>query len=167
MSPQRLQPNFGLIRLTVREQMPFEDFQDGRPDGHLRQRNGTILAVLNLSSSWFLPPSFDLIRLTVRGQITTEYFQDGRGGSNLGYRNKMILAILNVHVIPSNLRLGRRYRLKNFKMAIVWPSWKSERSDLAILNLHVFPMPPKHFRLNPTYRSGADVVWRVSRWRPW
>ena len=29
---------------------------------------------------------------------------------------------------------------------------------LAILTLHVSPMPPTKFRLNPTYRSGGDVV---------
>ena len=29
----------------------------------------------------------------------------------------------------------------------------------AILNLHVAQVPPARFWLNPTYRSGADVVW--------
>ena len=38
---------------------------------------------------------------------------------------------------------------------------------LAILNLNVAPMPPTKFGLNPTSRSGADVVWRFSRWPPW
>ena len=33
-------------------------------------------------------------------------------------------------------------------------------TNLAILNLHVAPMPPTRVRLNPTYRFGADVVWR-------
>ena len=39
--------------------------------------------------------------------------------------------------------------------------------NLAVLNLHVSPMPPTRFQLNPTYRSGADVVSRFSRWPPW
>ena len=42
-------------------------------------------------------------------------------------------------------------------------------TNLAILNLHVSQMPRTKFKLNPTYRSGADVVWRFSRlplWRP-
>ena len=29
---------------------------------------------------------------------------------------------------------------------------------LAIMNLHVIPMPPTKFRLNLTYHSGADEV---------
>ena len=29
---------------------------------------------------------------------------------------------------------------------------------LAILTLHVSPMPPTKFLLNPTYHSGADVI---------
>ena len=28
-------------------------------------------------------------------------------------------------------------------------------------------MPPIKFLLNPTYRLGGDVVWRISRWPPW
>ena len=35
---------------------------------------------------------------------------------------------------------------------------------LAILNLHVAPMPPTKFGLNLTHGSAADVVSRVSRW---
>ena len=40
------------------------------------------------------------------------------------------------------------------------------RMLLAILNLHVTPMPPTKFWLNLTYHSGADEVWRISRWPP-
>ena len=35
---------------------------------------------------------------------------------------------------------------------------------LAILNFRVTLMPPIKFWLNPTYGSGGDVVWRISRW---
>ena len=38
---------------------------------------------------------------------------------------------------------------------------------LAILNLHVPPMPPTKFWLNLTYHLDADEVWRFSRWPPW
>ena len=34
-----------------------------------------------------------------------------------------------------------------------YQNWKI----LAILNLHVTPMPPTNFRLNLTYNSGEDV----------
>ena len=43
--------------------------------------------------------------------------------------------------------------------------WKG--ANLAFLNLHVSPMPPTKFQLNPTYRSGADVFSRFSRWPSW
>ena len=36
---------------TVREQMWFEDFQDGCDGGHLGYQNGTILAILNLHAA--------------------------------------------------------------------------------------------------------------------
>ena len=45
MSPQCLSPSFGSIRLTIQEQMGF---QDGHFDGHLGYWNRTILAILNL-----------------------------------------------------------------------------------------------------------------------
>ena len=38
------------------------------------------------------------------------------------------------------------------------------RRILAILNLHITPMPPIMFKLNQTYPSTADVI---SRWLPW
>ena len=38
---------------------------------------------------------------------------------------------------------------------------------LAILNLHVTPMPPTKFWLNLIYHQGADEVWRFSRWPSW
>ena len=74
-----------------------------------------------------LPPSFSLIRLTVREQISFQDFQAGKHGGHLGYWNG---------------------------------------TNLAILNLHATPMPPTKFGLNPTYGSGADWVWRFSRWPP-
>ena len=40
-------------------------------------------------------------------------------------------------------------------------------TNLAVLNLHVSPMPPTKFQLNLTYLSGADVISRFSRWPSW
>ena len=37
-------------------------------------------------------------------------------------------------------------------------------THLAIL---ITSMPPTKFRLNPTYCSGADMIWRFSRWPLW
>ena len=72
-------PIFGSIRLIVWEGMSFEEFQDGRHGGPLGHRNGTILAILNLSCS------------NVSNQVLAQ----------------------------SDLRVGRRCHLKNFKMAAV------------------------------------------------
>ena len=36
--------------------------------------------------------------------------------------------------------------------------------DLAVPNLHVSPMPPTKFQLNPTNGSGVDVISRFLRW---
>ena len=65
----------------------------------------------------------------------------------------------------SNLRFRRRCRWKNFKMAALAAILDigTERNS-TILNLYVAPMPPIHFRLNPTYGLGGDVIWRISRW---
>ena len=44
--------------LTFREQMWFEDFQDGRRGGHFGYRNGTILAILKLHVAQMPPTKF-------------------------------------------------------------------------------------------------------------
>ena len=53
-----------------------------------------------------------------------------------------------------------------------WPQpWILEPNDLAILNLHVTPMPTPpptpsiKFRLNLTYGFGGDVAWSISRYQ--
>ena len=95
MSPQCLPPSFGPIQLTIREQMRFEDFQDGGRGNHLRYRNKMLLAILNLHVT--LIPSIDSIQFTIQEQMWFEDFQDG---GHLGYWNRMILAILNLYVAP-------------------------------------------------------------------
>ena len=40
-------------------------------------------------------------------------------------------------------------------------------TNLAVLNLHVTPVPPTKFQLNLTYRSRANVISRYSSWPPW
>ena len=42
--------------------------------------------------------------------------------------------------------------------------WYHNKMILAILNLHNTSMPPIKFKLNLTYHSCADVIWRFSRW---
>ena len=48
LSLRCLPSSLGSFCITVWEEMPFEEFQDGPHDSHLGCRNGTNLAVLNL-----------------------------------------------------------------------------------------------------------------------
>ena len=77
--------------------MSFEEFQDGHRVGHLGNRNGTVLAILNLCVTVMPPIKFQLNLTWGLGGDVFEEFQDGRRG-HLGYRNGTILAILNLCV---------------------------------------------------------------------
>ena len=55
---QCLPPSFGSIRLTVWEEMYFEEFLDGRHGGNLGYQNGMILAIQNLYNSQMPPIKF-------------------------------------------------------------------------------------------------------------
>ena len=50
--------SFSTIRLTVWEEILFEEFQDSRHDGHLGYWNRMILAILNLYAALMLPIKF-------------------------------------------------------------------------------------------------------------
>ena len=58
--PNAYQSSLGSIRLTVREQTWFENFQDGHCGGHLGYRNGMNLAILNLYVAPMPPIKFQL-----------------------------------------------------------------------------------------------------------
>ena len=76
--------------------MLFEEFQDGRHDGHLGYQNGLILAILNLYNAPMPPIKFGL-NLPWE-EMSFKEFQNGPLGGNLGYWNGTILAILNLWV---------------------------------------------------------------------
>ena len=78
----------------VWEEMTSEEFQDGVHGGHLRYRNGTTLALLNLYVAPMPPIKFWL--KTVWEEMSFEVFQDG----HLGYGNITILAILCFYNSP-------------------------------------------------------------------
>ena len=52
---------------------------------------------------------------------------------------------------------------------MVWEemSFEAFQGGIVAAHLHVSPMLHTKFQLNTTYRSGADVVSRFSRWPPW
>ena len=117
-----LQLNFRSIRLTFREEMSFEDFQDG---GHLRYRNEMILAVLNLHVALMPFTKFGL-NLTSDSGVDVVPRWPPRRPSWIAERN----SFSNIESLcrsdashqvraQSNLRFGKRCRLKNFKMAAI------------------------------------------------
>ena len=126
-------------------------------------------------STGCLPSSFGAIWRTIWEEMWFEEFQDGR---HLGYWNRMILAILNFH---STSILFLPSSLSSIRLTICMQVWLVDFQDgchgghlwyqngtiLAILNLHAALMPSTKFRLHPTYGSGADNNWRLSRWPPW
>ena len=60
MSPQCLPSSFSLIRLTVPQQMLFQDFQAGHHGGNLGYWNETNLAILNFHVILMPPTKFGL-----------------------------------------------------------------------------------------------------------
>ena len=114
LSLRCLLSNFSSILLMVWEEMSFEEFQDGRRGGLLGYRNGTILAILNLCVA-VMPP--------IKFWLNPNY---GLGGdivwriSGNDFSNSESLCHCDAsHEVSaqSDLRIGRRCRLKNFKMA--------------------------------------------------
>ena len=63
--------------------MLFEEFQDGRHDGHLGYQNGTILAILNICVTMMPAIKFQLNQTGFRRRLFEE-FQDGCLGGHLG-----------------------------------------------------------------------------------
>ena len=125
--------SFGSTQLTVWEDMLFVEIHDGRQGGHLRHRNGMILAILNLYVAPMLPSSFSSIQLTVWEEMSFEEFQDGHHGGHLGYRNRTILAILNLYVAPMppiKFWLNPTYDLGGYVVWRIWrPSWLLEQNE--------------------------------------
>ena len=92
MLRQCLTQSLGSIRLTAREQLSFEDFQDCCCSGHLRYRD-TMISTRHKC----LSPSFDSVRLTIP---VVWRFSSWTHGNHLRCWNGTILAILNIHVTP-------------------------------------------------------------------
>ena len=102
MSLRCLPSSFGFIRITVLEEISFEEFQDGSLGGHLGYWNGTNAA-------------HRLGSIRVWEQMWFQDFQDGCPGGHLRYRNRMNLAIRNLYSESNSWR----------------PSWISEWNDFS------------------------------------
>ena len=135
MLSQCLPPSFSSIRLTIREQMRFEDFQDGHHGGILNIGTERFWQFWISMSLRYLPSSFCSIQLTglgVCGEISLSF------GGHLGYWNETILAVLNLYVSlmpPTKFQLKLTYRsggdvVSTFSGWPPWrPSWISQRND--------------------------------------
>ena len=154
--------------------MWFEDFQNSCHGGHLGYQNRTILAILNLHVAP-MPSTKFWLHPTYRSRADNKWFSrwirfwwrcwkcekllmdirmmDGPWSTDHGMltRSKAPGELTTEDLQDGCCGHLRRYRNKMF---------------LAILNLHVTPMPRTKFWLNPTYHL-ADKVWRFSRWPPW
>ena len=158
MPLQCLQSSFGSIVLMVWEEMSFEEFQDGRRDGHLGYRNGTILTILNLYVTVMPPIKFRSIRLRF-GRRCRWIISRWPPCSLCRYDASHPVSV------QSDFWSGRRCSLKGFQDSCRCGHLRYRNGTiLAILNLFVAPMPPTKFRISPTYDL-RDVVWRGPRWR--
>ena len=155
ISPQCLPPNFGSIWLTIREQMRFEDFQDGHLGDHLRYWNRTILAILKLHVDPLPPINVGFNPHYSLGDVIWRIS-----------RWRPWLAILNQHVTPMrptkfwlNLTYhSKQMRFEDFQDGHLGGHLRyRNRTILAILNLYVAPMPPINVGFNPHYSLG-DVI---------
>ena len=131
------------------------------------------LAILNLHVTPMPSIRFWLNLTYCLGGDVVWGIQDGHHGGHLGYWNRMILAILNFHNTPmppikfklNRLTFRKHMWFENFQDGC--HCGYQNGTILAILNLHAVPMPFTKFPLHPTYCSGADNNWRLSKWPPW
>ena len=173
MSLQYFPPSFGLIRLTIREQKWFEDFQDGCHCGHTGYRNRTILAILNLYVTPMPPIKFwlnqtcslggdDIWRISRWPPWQPSWISERNNFSTsesqcLPPSFGLIWLIFWGQMSFEDFQDGQHGSQLGYQNIMI----------LAVLNLHVIPMPPIKFQLKLNYSLGRDVVWRISWWLPW
>ena len=136
------------MRLTVWEELSFQDFQDGRHGDHLGYRNGMSLTILNLHVALMPSTKFGLSVTEASGAEDSRFLEQKvsrfsiwppRRPSWIAEQNDFSSSEFLCRSNPShqvsaqsNLWFGRRCRLKTFKMAAIWrPSWISERNGFS------------------------------------
>ena len=147
MSPQCLWSNFSLIQLPVREQMSFQDFQDGHHCGHLGYWNRTNLAILNCHVTQMPPTKFGL-NLTYHSGADMAWifswwppWRPFWISERKDFSNSESLCCSdasNQVSAQSDLRFGRRCGHLGCR----------NRMILVILTLHVAPVTPTKFGLS-------------------
>ena len=174
---------FGSIQLSVWEEMSFEEFQDGCHGGHLGYRNGTILAILSFGSIWH---GFggDIVWRISRWPPSRPYRKTER--NNFSNSGSLCHCDVSHQVLAqSNLRFGRRCRLKNFKMAAMdieteqsqhfWISMSlrcshkvSAQSDMVLEEISFEEFQDGRRGSHLGYQNGTILailnLWQLSRW---
>ena len=150
MSPQCLPSSFSLIWLTVPEQMSFQDFQPWRPSWILEWNefsNSKSPCHSNASNQgWDLPfGSRHGLKIFKRPPWGASWISEWNDFSNS--------ESLCCSEPPINFQFNTTY---NVRGEVVWRFWHGGHlgywngTILALLNLHVPPMPPTEFGLNLT-----------------
>ena len=111
--------------------------------------------------------------LAIQNLLLFEEFQDCLHGRHLGYWNwtkqqfwiSMSPLCISLSFASTWVNVWEEMWFEEFQDGGHLGHWN--RWTLAILNFHNTPMPPIMFKLNQTYRSVADVIWRFSRWQPY
>ena len=109
MLPRCLPLSFGYIRLTVREQITTEDFQDGQRFCCKTSKMWKVTDCHTDAGRTMVNKQHKLTWSKAPGELIIKDLQDGCCGGLRGYHNIMVLAILNFHVAqmpPSKFRLN-------------------------------------------------------------
>ena len=176
MSLRFLPSSLGSIRITVWEEMSFEEFPNGCGGSHLGCLNGTNLAVLNRHVSPMHLTKFQLNpTYHSKADVVSRFLSwpPWRPSWTLE-RNEFSIskspchpnAFHQVWANPSGAEWFEDFQAGHHGGALGY--WNE--TILAILNLYTALMPPIKFQFNPTYglnRLGGDVVLRFSRWPIW
>ena len=136
----------------------FEDFQDGHHGTLLGYQNGNTVAILNyhvlsfllsfqLNPTRFGRNNFKMATMVTILAIRTEWLE------------QFWISMLPWCLQPRLGSTGQSWEqmwLQDFQDGCHGLDIGMQQF-LAILNLHVAPIPPTKFQLNPTYDSGGDV----------
>ena len=153
--------------------MRFEDFQEGPPWGHPRYRDRTSLAILNLHVAPMPPinvgfnPHYSLGDVVWRIARLPPWPPSWMSVWNeLGSSESSQCLPPSFSLIWLTVREQTSFQdIQASHHSAHGGYWNG--TNLVILILHITPMHPTKFGLNPTYHSVADVVWRFSRWPLW
>ena len=151
--------------------MWFEDFQEGCHGGHLKYQNGTILALQNLHTASMPSTEFPL---------HPTYCSKADNNERLSrwppwllseiwfwYRCRECEKILT-DILMRDGQYPGVLTTEDFQDGCCGSHLGfCNKMVLAVLNLHVGPMPPTKFWLSLAYHSGVDEIRRISRWPPW